>query len=328
MNNSVTWSTAPQAAPRARSAGRPSVSPASRVPPPSPWPSAPMAFQVQLDIFRGPLDLLFYLVRKQELDVVHISIASITEQFLEHLCVLEELDVNSVGDFLEMASWLIEIKSRSLLPHCEDEAEDPFPDPRELLVEQLLQYKQFKDAASILEERGRRWSEHYTRQANDLPMREVDPADQPIEEIELWDLVSALGRVMRANQLSRPTSIVYDETPIRVYMQQIHERLREEGQIAFSDMFRAGMHKSAMIGVFLAILELVRHHSVVTDQPNLHGEIWVHPGEEFEADFDGDSVESEFEPADAGASPIPADDASELASPDPKPTADPRHKPR
>src|SRR5689334_9625658 len=102
-----------------------------------------MSFRVDLDIFRGPLDLLLYLVRKQELEIADIPIAPITDQFLEHLAVLEQLDVNAVGDFLEMASTLLELKSRMLLPQA-DEVEEPLDDPRRELVRRLLEYKQFK----------------------------------------------------------------------------------------------------------------------------------------------------------------------------------------
>lgn len=267
----------------ARGAERPTRSVAS-IPSAAPFtrPSPPMPFRVEIDIYRGPMDLLLYLVRKQELDVRNVPIAPITQQYLEYLAVLEELDVNAVGDFLETAGLLLEIKSRLLLPRSEeDEDEDPLEDPRELLVQQLLEYKQYKDAAGMLEERGRAWSMCYTRQANDLPRPEIDPADQPIHEVELWDLVSALGRILRANESSQPASIVYDETPIRVHMQTIHQRLLADRQVAFSDMFQSGMRKSSMIGIFLAVLELVRHYSVIARQDQLHGEIYLLPGEGF-----------------------------------------------
>jgi segregation and condensation protein A len=246
-----------------------------------------MIFRIELDSYRGPLDLLLYLVRKHELDITQIPIAPIAEQFLDYLAVIEQLDVNSAGDFLEMASALVEIKSKLLLPRLEDEEEDEtWEDPREQLVQQLLEYKQYRDAACMLEERSRNWAQCYTRVAADLAPREIDPADQPIHEVELWDLVSALGRVLRANELTRPANIVYDETPIHVYMQSIHDRLREDGQVAFSDLFQPGMHKSAMIGVFLALLELVRHHRVHAEQDALHGEIYLMPAEQFADDVE------------------------------------------
>lgn len=240
-----------------------------------------MSFRVDLETFRGPLDLLLYLVRKHEIDITDIPIALITEQFLDHLEVLEKLDVNAVGDFLEMASTLIEIKSRMVLPRGGEEHEE-MDDPREELVQRLLEYKRYKDAASILDEQSRQWQQRYARVTNDLPPRRVDLADQPIHEVEMWDLVSAFGRLMRDNQATQPSNIVYDETPIQVYMQRIHRRMVENKRAAFSEMFITGMHKSAMIGVFLAILELVRHHNVSTEQNEPHGEIWIIPGEKFD----------------------------------------------
>lgn len=248
-----------------------------------------LMFCVDLSIFRGPLDLLLYLVRKQELSLTDIRIAPITQQFLDYLTVLEQLDVNAVGDFLEMASTLIEIKSKLLLPQTDDDEAAPdevWEDPRQQLVQQLLEYKQYRDAACVLEERSRNWSQCYPRIALDLPTREIDPAAQPIHEVELWDLVSAMGRVIRSNELSQPTNIVYDDTPIQTYMQRIHDRLRADGQVAFTDMFEAHMHKSAMIGVFLAVLELVRHHFVYAEQTSVHGEIYLRPGQHFTNDLE------------------------------------------
>ena len=138
-----------------------------------------MDFRVDLDVFRGPLDLLLYLVRKHEVEITEIPIAPITDQYLEYLDVLQELDCNAVGDFLALASTLIEIKSQQILPRG-DEVEDQIDDPREELVHRLLEYKQYRDAASILEERSRRWQQHYGRLADDLPSaarsgRRTDP---------------------------------------------------------------------------------------------------------------------------------------------------------
>lgn len=254
-----------------------------------------MTFRVDLDIFRGPMDLLLYLVRKHEVEVVDLPIAPITEQFLAYLDVLEQLDVNSVGDFLEMASMLVEIKSRLVLPRG-GEVEDELDDPREDLVRRLLEYKKYKDAASILEERSRSWQERYPRLANDLGSRERNLAEEPIHELELWDLVSAFGRILRDQQSAKPSSIVYDDTPIHVYMGQIHERLVTRGQIPLSDLFQPGMHKSTLVGLFLAVLELVRHHGVRAEQNQVFGEIWVLPGLQTSGPLDLSAVDN-YEPA-------------------------------
>lgn len=255
-----------------------------------------MNFRVDLEIFRGPLDLLLYLVRKHEVDIVDLPISPITEQFLNYLAVLEELDVNAVGDFLDMASTLIEIKSRMVLPRS-DEVEQELDDPRQELVLRLLEYKRYRDAASMLEERSRQWQQHYPRVANDLPPRRRDLASEVIREVELWDLVSAFGRIIRENVRTKSSSIVYDDTPIHVYMDQIHQRLLAEGRLAFSQLFEPGIHKSTAIGIFLAIMELVRHHGVHAEQEELFGEIWVVPGEKTGKTLDLSAADSYDQPA-------------------------------
>ena len=239
----------------------------------------PMDFRVDLDIFRGPMDLLLYLVRKHEVEIVDLPISIITDQYLEFLSVIEQLDVNAVGDFLALASCLIEIKSQQVLPRA-DEVVDDLEDPRKELVRRLLEYKQFRDAASILEERSRSWQQRFPRLTNDLPARTRDLAEEPIHEVELWDLVSAFGRIIRDTESVKPSNIVYDETPIHVYMARTYAKLREKGRLAFYDLFQTGMHKSTLIGIFLAVLELVRHNHALVEQNQPFGEIWllVRPG--------------------------------------------------
>jgi len=233
-------------------------------------------FRIELDIFRGPLDLLLHLVRKEEVEIVDIPIARITDQFLGYLEVLKELNVDAVGDFVVMASTLVEIKSQHVLPRL-DEVEETLDDPREELVRRLLEYKQYRDSASMLEERSRQWQLQCARLSSDLPTRERDLAEEPIHEVELWDLVSAFARILRERELVKPSNIVYDETPIHVYMTRIQSRLRECGHLAFSSLFEQAVHRPAIVGMFLAVLELVRHHHVRVDQNALFSEIWVFP---------------------------------------------------
>jgi chromatin segregation and condensation protein Rec8/ScpA/Scc1 (kleisin family) len=184
-----------------------------------------MDFRVELDTFRGPLDLLLYLVRKHEVDVADIPIALITDQYIAHLEVLQQLDVNAVGDFLDLASTLIEIKSQMVLPRGGEESQE-WDDPRDELVARLLEYKQYKDAASLLDERSRDWQQHYPRLASDLPPRHVDPAGQPIHEVELWDLVSALGRILRDNQAAERAGIALVEESMEEALRYAERRTR------------------------------------------------------------------------------------------------------
>lgn len=262
-------------------------------------------FSVELDEFRGPIDLLLYLVRKHEVDVQDIAIARIAQQYLESLEALEGLNVDDVGDFIDVASILVEFKSRSVLPSDDEVDGDMLTDPREDLVERLLLYKQFKDAASLLDDQFRDWQHRFCRVADDSPDRKIDLAEQPIKEVELWDLVSAFGRLLRDNAPPRAESIYYDETPIQVHMARIHTILVSRGKVAFSELFDVGMHKSSMIGVFLAILELVRHHDAVTEQEGLNGEIWIRPGTDYKTDLEMTEVDDY-----GGKKPPPGDPAS------------------
>ncbi len=241
-----------------------------------------MTFRVDTDLFRGPIDLLLFLVRRHELDLSDISIGLIAQQYLQYLDVLKEIDIDLVGEFVDVASLLTEMKSRAVLPRTDLDEEDFSTDPREDLVQRLLLYKRFKDAASELEARGLRWQHRYRRMADDAPPKRVDYAEQPIKDVELWDLVSAFGRVLRDSLPKPEASIVYDETPIQVYMQQIHRQLVQEGHVSFTSLFVPGMHKSAMIGIFLAVLELARHHNIETRQSELHTEIDIVPAEGFD----------------------------------------------
>jgi segregation and condensation protein A len=249
-----------------------------------PSPGPPAEFRVDLEIYRGPLDLLLYLVRKNEVDIQELPIAPITEQYLAFLEVLTEIDVNAAGDFLEMASTLAELKSRLVLPRA-DEVQEEIDDPRRDLVRQLLEYKKYKDAASMLEDRARAWQERFPRLARDLPPRARELADEPIHDLEIWDLVSAFSRLMRDREALRPANIVYDETPITVYMQRIHGQLVSRGRLAFSELFAGGMHKSSLVSIFLAMMELVRHHGARAEQEHLFGEIWLYPGSNEPLDF-------------------------------------------
>ena len=184
-------------------------------------------FRVELDMYRGPMDLLLYLVRKHEVEITDIPIAPITEQFLAHLEILQALQVDLVGDFLDVASTLMEIKSRMLLPRA-DEVLEPLDDPRQELVARLLEYKRFKDAASLLDEQAANGS-NATRAWRDQSERPLDTAEEPVQGVEVWDLVSAFGRILKERATAPTSNIRYDDTPIHVYMEQIHAILREHG---------------------------------------------------------------------------------------------------
>jgi segregation and condensation protein A len=232
-----------------------------------------MEYQIELESFRGPLDLLLYLVRREEVDIRNIPVARIAGQFLEYLKVIESIDVEWAGDFLVLSATLMEIKSRMLLPRPEELADEE-ADPRRELVKQLLEYKKYKDAASLLEEQAERQQARLPRLPLEIPPP-VDPAQQPLHQVELWDLVSAFGRLMRETAALAPRQIVVDETPLHVHMEQIVELLREQSPRTFRELFTPPYHRGRLIGLFLAILELIRRGQIRADQPAPMGEVCI-----------------------------------------------------
>ena len=238
-------------------------------------------YRVQLDLFTGPLDLLLYLVRRNEVDLVQLPIAKITGQFLQFLDVLEFLDLDLVGDFIVMASSLVEIKSRQVLPRAEEEevpAEASLGDDScSELIQQLLEYKKYKDAAIALEQRASEWQERYPRLSDDRPTAGKDHGADPIKEVELWDLVSALSRVVQKKHVEETSSIRYDDTPISTYVERISARVRETGRVPFSEFFEGSNLRSKIIGIFLAVLELLRHHGFRAEQSSEFADIVVLP---------------------------------------------------
>ena len=238
-----------------------------------------MDYRVQLDTFTGPLDLLLYLVRRHEVDLAEMPIAAITRQFIEFLDLLELLDLDLIGEFVVMASTLVEIKSRLVLPATDEAPEmiEPAADPRADLVRQLLEYKRFKDASRLLDNQAAAWQQRYPRLSDDRPRTENDPALDRIREVELWDLVSALSRVLHRQTPASPGSIIYDDTPISTYIERIRTRVLAEQRVAFSDLFDGTNQRSKIVGVFLAILELLRHYQLRAEQPAEYGEIWILP---------------------------------------------------
>lgn len=255
-----------------------------------------MSFHVDTDYFRGPIDLLLFLVRRHEVDVTDVSLATITRRYLDYLDILKEISIDAVGDFLEVASLLVELKARTVLPRNEQETEElELTDPREGLVARLLMYKQYRDAAQLLQDHSLQWQSRYARMADDAPRERPDMAEQPLHEVELWDLVSAFGRVLRDNRPIPQENIKYDETPIHVYMQRIHAAIVRQRSLSFYELFEPGMHKSAMVGIFLAVLELTRHHNVVAQQDDLHGEILIVASEHFSEHLDTSNID-EYNP--------------------------------
>ncbi len=226
-------------------------------------------YRVNLDIFAGPLDLLLYLVRKEEVDIYDIPIAGITDQYIRYIEMLKSLDIDLAGDFLVMAATLMQIKSAMLLPKAEPEllGDDDLADPRAELIRQLLEYKKFKDAANLLSAAADEHKQRFARPDSiiDRLSGESEP-EIDIEQISIWDLLEAFDSICKATGGVADMSHIDDDTPIDLYQIEILHRLQSEGRMTFERIFESGTGRLVMIGLFLALLELIREKLVWAEQ--------------------------------------------------------------
>lgn len=251
-------------------------------------------FSVDLSNYFGPLDLLLYLVRRQELDITSLSLSKITRQYFDFLTILESIDVDSTADFLEPAGVLLEIKAREVIPSTQEVDTEPesIVEPPDQLVHRLVQYKRIRDVASILDEQSRAWQNRFTRLAADRTPRRDAPVERSISKIEIWDLVSAFGRILRERQPTPPSQVVHDETPIHVYMEAIHQEIVQHKRVELQSLFKPGQHKSTLVAMFLATLELTRHHGVEAKQDGCDGPMWLSAGAAFHESLNVVAVEN------------------------------------
>lgn len=239
-----------------------------------------MEYRVQLDVYNGPLDLLLYLIKRDELDIYDIPLARITESYMQYVALLKDLareqglDINVAGDFVVMAATLMEIKSAMLLPKAPQTNTDGQPsvaqelaDPRYELVQQLLEYKRFKDSATLLERQQQDHQNRYPR----IPAKFTDDAEElppvDLDEVQVWDLLEAFSKLMKEVGGRKNThDVMYDDTPIDLHAADIEDRLNREGKLNLSALMLGRKSRSEMIGVFLALLELIRQKKILVQQ--------------------------------------------------------------
>ena len=225
-------------------------------------------YRVDLEIFAGPLDLLLYLVRKEEVDIYDIPIARITEQYVKYIELLKMLDIDMAGDFLVMAATLMEIKSVMLLPRAEvEDGGDDMLDPRTELVRQLLEYKKFKDAANLLQDSAQHRKERFTRPDAIIAGLKGDSVPElDLDQISVWTLLEAFDAIMQATGHYANYDHIQDDTPIDLYQIEILHRLQTEGAMTFERIFQGQNTRLALVGLFLGLLELIRSHLVWAEQ--------------------------------------------------------------
>jgi len=239
-------------------------------------------YRVNLDIFAGPLDLLLYLVRKEEVDIYDISIAKITDQYIHYIEMLKSLDIDLAGDFLVMAATLMQIKSAMLLPKAEPESalvgEEDLADPRAELIRQLLEYKKFKDAANLLNAAADEQKERFSRPGTIVERLKPNAEHEiDIEQVSIWDLLEAFDSICKATGTIGDISRIKDDTPIDLYQIEILHRLQTEGPMTFERLFESRTNRIAMIGLFLALLELIREKLIWAKQQASSSSIYLRP---------------------------------------------------
>jgi len=231
----------------------------SDLPPTPEFESSPEAYSVKLDSFEGPLDLLIHLIKKHEVNIYDIPIALITRQYLEYVEMMQELNLDTVGEFLVMAATLIHIKSKMLLPRADPAQPEAEEDPREALVRRLLEHQKFKAAAELLHERavlrGAQWIRPDGRVAE---IAGDDYAYEPEVEVDLFSLLAAFRGVLERAKQRPKMALPPEQVPVEVRIEQLLAMMSETEACGFEDLFAKDDTRGAMIGTFLALLEMIR----------------------------------------------------------------------
>ncbi|KAA0958241.1 segregation/condensation protein A [Planococcus sp. ANT_H30] len=257
-----------------------------------------MSYEVKVEAFEGPLDLLLHLIHRLEIDIYDIPVSQITSQYMEHIRAMQVLELNEASEYLVMAATLIAIKSKTLLPVHEgelDEVEYDFDeqDPREELVSRLVEYRKFKDASSNLRELESNRSAIYTKAPMDLSEIQASiPGEQVDLDVNAYDMLGAFQKMLRRKQLKSPLSarITRQEISIKQQMTAIVDQLKlSKGRTSFSDLFPSN-DKTVLVVSFLSILELMKRQVIAVEQQmnftdlmvELRKDKWEYEDESFE----------------------------------------------
>ena len=235
-------------------------------------------YKVKLEVFEGPLDLLLYLIKRDEVDIYDISIERITKQYLEYMAAFQVLNIDVAGEFIVMAANLLYIKSRTLLPRdqqmAEEDAEED--DPRWELIRQLIEYKKFKEAAGLLRNREAMQDKLFPR----FPVvPELGPADNLlVEEVGIFDLINAFQKILKRLDKNKPEDLreIFEEN--HTVGDKIDYLLKVTSQgvpLRFEECFAESSSRAEIVVTFLAMLELIRLKQIRVRQENSFAEIWI-----------------------------------------------------
>ncbi|MDB6016659.1 MAG: Segregation and condensation protein [Pedosphaera sp.] len=231
-------------------------------------------YKVKFEVFEGPLDLLLYLIKKEEVDIYDVNLTQLATQFIEYIEVMRLLDLDIAGEFLVMASTLMYIKSRELLPldqQVQTEGEDEGEDPRWELIRQLVEYKKFKDAAAQLQTLEARQEDVFPR----LPVKPEFAAEAPGKpDVSLFDLLNAVSSILkRVHQRDDLRDVFEDKWTVSEKIEHVMKAITERSRVRFSELFSGDMSRTEVVVTFLALLELIRLKQLVAAQSETFGEI-------------------------------------------------------
>ena len=240
-------------------------------------------YKVKFEVFEGPMDLLLYLVKKEEVDIYEVNLTKIAREFIEYVDLMREFDIEIAGEFLVMASTLVYIKSKELLPVDQQvtvEDDDEGEDPRWELIRKLVEYKKFKDAADKLETLEHRQEDVYPR----LPAKQAFemPEDRgPRVEVSIFDLINAVNDVIkRVEERNADGDEIYDEQfTVAEKITAIRERILAGLSFSFAELFAEAAGRNEVVATFLAMLELIRLRQIKITQGDAFGEIMITEGE-------------------------------------------------
>jgi segregation and condensation protein A len=251
-----------------------------------------MEYNVKVDVFEGPLDLLLHLINKLEIDIYDIPMTEITEQYMMYIHTMQELQLDVASEYLVMAATLLAIKSKMLLPKHEDELLDEElideyeEDPREELVERLLEYRRYKEAANELKEKEQDRSLYFTKPPSDLSEYAEEIKSERLDlNVTIYDMLGAFHKLLRRKKLQKPlnTKIARQEISIETRMEEILNELKNtNGEINFYHLFPKPI-RSHIVVTFLAILELMKRNDIFVKQEDNFGDIWISLKEGVEA---------------------------------------------
>jgi len=232
-------------------------------------------YKVKFEVFEGPLDLLLYLIKKEEVDIYEVNLTQLATQFIEYIELMRMLDLDIAGEFLVMASTLMYIKSRELLPvdqQVTPEGEEEAEDPRWELIRQLVEYKKFKDAAAQLQALEHRQENVYPR----LPSKPEFEPEFVRPNVSIFDLINAVNTVLkRITQREDLRDIFEDKWTVSEKIEELIKAINERTQLKFSALFASASSRSEVVVTFLALLELIRLKQIVAVQSEQFGEIEI-----------------------------------------------------